>query len=166
MGRIDEATSLANELRVDAEEFCKQYGPNPTQENIMDFYGATPDVAKRVADLVPDLAPPPSNVSNLRDRAASAANAPAASSPSTLRAVTPTRVERSTAGLRDALFDELEQLRGPKPDVQKALATAKIATAITNIAKAEMDFRSRMGADKVVGDKFHAEPVKLGSDVD
>lgn len=75
----------------------------------------------------------------------------------------PVKTKRTTAGLRDALFDALDDLRGPKPDVAKAVAISKVAREIINIAKAEMDFHSRLNKDKQLCDDFMTGKLDLGS---
>ena len=51
--------------------------------------------------------------------------------------VTPPRVTRSSEGLRDALFDEIDHLRGEDSDPQRSLAVSKIASQILSSAKLE-----------------------------
>lgn len=107
--------------------------------------------------------PTMSNVTDIRQKAATAAALPPASSPTRAPPPAGAAVERSTVGLRNALFDALDELRGPKPDIQRALATAKLAQAIINTAKAEMDFHDRMKQDKDLERNFQSGPVMLGS---
>lgn len=105
-----------------------------------------------------------STVSDIRQKALTASSLPPASSPSTTPPKSDGKVTRTTAGLRDALFDALDDLRGPKPDVARALATAKLAQAIITSAKAEMDFHDRLNRDKQLETDFTTDPLKLGSD--
>lgn len=51
----------------------------------------------------------------------------------------PAKIVRTAAGLRDALFDELDALRGNKSTPQKAQAVSKLAYQIINSVKMEMD---------------------------
>jgi hypothetical protein len=48
-------------------------------------------------------------------------------------------VIRTSQGLRDALFDELDSLRGGKSNPQKASAVAKISMQIVNTVRLEID---------------------------
>lgn len=50
------------------------------------------------------------------------------------------KVSRTTKGMRDALFDEIDALRNGTGDVQKAQAIAALANNIVKIARAEMEF--------------------------
>lgn len=55
---------------------------------------------------------------------------------------TPTKttpIVRSTSGLRDSLFDELEKLRAGKCNPAHANAYAKIASGIIETARLEID---------------------------
>jgi hypothetical protein len=74
------------------------------------------------------------------------------------------KVQRSTAGLRDALFDALDDLRGPKPDVSRSMAVAAISREIINVAKAEMDFHQRLNKDKQLSEDFTTRTLELGSE--
>ncbi len=49
------------------------------------------------------------------------------------------KVQRTSAGLRDALFDELDSLRAGDSNSSKANATAKLADQIVNVVKMEME---------------------------
>jgi hypothetical protein len=74
------------------------------------------------------------------------------------------RLPRTTLGLRDALFEALDELRGAQPDVAKALATAKLAQAITTCMKAELDLIDRM-EDGDMG-SFKPGTLTLGTEDD
>lgn len=50
------------------------------------------------------------------------------------------KVSRNTQGLKDALFDELDQLRSGTSTPQKAKATTSIIKSVVDVAKLEMDF--------------------------
>lgn len=50
------------------------------------------------------------------------------------------RVPRTTMGLRDALFDELDSLRNGKTNPQRANAVARTAQAIVGAAKLDLDY--------------------------
>jgi len=47
---------------------------------------------------------------------------------------------RTSLGLRDALFDELDALRDGTSNPQKSQATAKLAVQIINSVKMEIDY--------------------------
>lgn len=48
---------------------------------------------------------------------------------------------RTTQGLRDILFDEIDELRGPEANPAKSLAVANLAKQIVNTAKVELEFQ-------------------------
>lgn len=48
--------------------------------------------------------------------------------------------KRTTHGLRDILFDELEELRSGEGDPTKATAVAKLASQIIGVANLEMRY--------------------------
>jgi hypothetical protein len=48
--------------------------------------------------------------------------------------------DRTTQGLRDILFDEIDELRSGKGDAAKSMAVANLAKQIINTAKVELDF--------------------------
>lgn len=50
-------------------------------------------------------------------------------------------VKRNTAGLRDALFDELDALRQGSSDSSKANATAKLCGVIIESVRMELEVR-------------------------
>jgi len=49
------------------------------------------------------------------------------------------KIDRTSKGLRDALFDEIDSLRSDSPQPTKSMAVAKMAGQIINIAAAEME---------------------------
>jgi hypothetical protein len=53
-------------------------------------------------------------------------------------------MERTSAGLRDILFDEIEQLRGPNGDPRRALAVANVARQIVNTVRVELDYAKQV----------------------
>ena len=53
-------------------------------------------------------------------------------------------VPRTSAGLRGALFDELDSLRGGKSNASKANATAKLALAIVSTVEMELEVHRQM----------------------
>lgn len=54
------------------------------------------------------------------------------------------KIVRTAAGLRDALFDELDRLREGNSNASEAQATAKLACQIINCVKAEVEFRTHV----------------------
>ena len=69
--------------------------------------------------------------------------------------------KRTTVGLRDTLFDELDKLRSGDSTPQRASATARIASGIIQSARLEIDFQQRVqanGGKRVSG----PAPVLLG----
>lgn len=52
--------------------------------------------------------------------------------------------KRTSQSLRDALFEELEELRTGEGDPSRAMAVANLAKQIINIAKVELDFHREM----------------------
>jgi hypothetical protein len=65
---------------------------------------------------------------------------------------------RTTQGLRDILFDEIDELRTGAGDPTKSLAVANLAKQIINTAKVELDFHRviQMAASE-------GKPVQMGS---
>lgn len=55
-----------------------------------------------------------------------------------------TVVPRTSAGLRTALFDELDALRGGSSNPAKANATAKLASAIVSTVEMELEVQRTM----------------------
>lgn len=47
---------------------------------------------------------------------------------------------RTTQGLRDILFDEIDELRGENANPEKSMTVANLAKQIINTAKVELDF--------------------------
>lgn len=70
----------------------------------------------------------------------------------------PAKSARTTQGLRDILFDEIDELRGGDGDPIKSLAVANLAKQIINTAKVELDFhRVIQNADA------NGNPITLGN---
>lgn len=75
-------------------------------------------------------------------------------------------VARTSAGLRDCLFDELDALRAGKTNPAQANATAKLAAGIIDTVKMELDVQRHIS--KFAGSetkKFSElnQPVQLGA---
>lgn len=68
------------------------------------------------------------------------------------------KTSRSTQGLRDILFDEIEELRTGNGDPTKSLAVANLARQIIGTAKVELDFHRVMMSAAEAG-----KPVTLGN---
>lgn len=71
--------------------------------------------------------------------------------------------ERTTQTLRDALFEELEELRAGSGDPSRALAVANLAKQIVNIAKVELDFHRTLHQLNESGQRVEMGTLKLGS---
>lgn len=65
---------------------------------------------------------------------------------------------RTTQGLRDILFDEIDELRTGAGDPTKSLAVANLAKQIINTAKVELDFHRVIQMAESEG-----KPVTMGS---
>lgn len=68
------------------------------------------------------------------------------------------KLKRTSQGLRDVLFDEIEELRNGNGDPTKSMAVANLAKQIINTAKVELDFHRQIAQ--------HAEqgrPIKMGT---
>ena len=73
------------------------------------------------------------------------------------------KVERTTQGLRDILFDEIEQMRGKNGDPQRALSVANLAKQIVNTAKVELEFHRTIAALEDAGHTASLGTLLLGS---
>ena len=67
-------------------------------------------------------------------------------------------VTRTSQGLRDIMFDEIEELKSGEGDPKKSMAIANLAKQIVNTAKVELDFHRQMAAQAEAG-----SPVKMGT---
>ena len=65
---------------------------------------------------------------------------------------------RTSAGLRDILFDEIEALRKPKGNPQRALAVSALARQIIGTVETEIKFQQMLASTK-----DGALPETLGS---
>lgn len=75
-------------------------------------------------------------------------------------------VARTSAGLRDALFDELDALRAGRTNPAQANATAKLSSSIIETVKMELDVQRHIGKYAGQENKKLAElnsPVQLGA---
>lgn len=74
------------------------------------------------------------------------------------------KVERTTAGLRNALFDELEALRSGESDPPKSRATALLANTILTSVQVEVEFHKYLlERDVVVSQSAETPVLSLGS---
>lgn len=76
----------------------------------------------------------------------------------------PKRSTRTTQGLRDALFDELDELRGPDGNPEKSMAVANLAKQIINTAKVELDFQRLISQQAEAGTPITLGSLRLGSE--
>lgn len=70
---------------------------------------------------------------------------------------------RTTEGLRNILFEEIEELRSPESDPQKSMAVANIAKQIINTAKVELEFTRTMMKANEDGHNIKLGSLQLGS---
>ena len=70
---------------------------------------------------------------------------------------------RTTQGLRDILFDEIERMRSDKGDPQRAMAVANLSKQILNTAKVELEFHRTMAELESAGDPISLGTLALGS---
>jgi hypothetical protein len=70
---------------------------------------------------------------------------------------------RTTQGLRDILFDEIEELRSGDGDPTKSMAVANLAKQIVNTAKVELDFHRQMSEFAANGSDIKMGSLELGS---
>lgn len=76
--------------------------------------------------------------------------------------IKPKKVERTSQGLRDALFDELDALRAGESNPQRASALSKLAVQIINSATMEIEFQKYVHSSPGKGIKLLGSPVALG----
>ena len=63
----------------------------------------------------------------------------------------PKATQRTTHGLRDILFDEIDAMRGPDADPRRAVAVANLAKQIIGTAKVELEFHRTMSELSAAG---------------
>ncbi len=71
-------------------------------------------------------------------------------------------VIRSTQGLRDALFDELDALRNGDSNPGRASAMSKLAVQIINSAVVEIEFQRNIQSMPTNKGLALGSPIKLG----
>jgi hypothetical protein len=75
-------------------------------------------------------------------------------------------ISRTSAGLRDALFDELDRLRNGETNATNANATARLATGIVDIVSMEIEvqkFAERHVPDSVATGSGMPKALPLGA---
>lgn len=72
-------------------------------------------------------------------------------------------VTRNSQGLRDVLFDEIEELRNGNGDPTKSLAVANLAKQIINTAKVELEFHRQLAQHEAEGNPLKMGTLQLGS---
>lgn len=71
--------------------------------------------------------------------------------------------KRTSQGLRDILFDEIEELRKGNGDPTKSMAVANLAKQIINTAKIELDFHRQIAQHAAEGNTIKMGTLELGS---
>jgi hypothetical protein len=110
---------------------------------------------------VPLGSSPSSKEALRRQLAEAAANTPGAK---TMSKPANGKTSRTSQGLRDILFDEIDQLRDGDGDPSRALAIANIAKQILNTARVELDFHRAMKATEAEGEPITLGNLRLGTD--
>lgn len=77
-------------------------------------------------------------------------------------ATAPKRIDRSSRGLRDALFDELDALRAGKSNHQRATAVAKLASQVIDSAKMEIEYQKYILSKPNHNGALLTSPISLG----
>ena len=75
------------------------------------------------------------------------------------------KLPRTSHGLRDVLFDEIEQLRSGDGDPTRAMAVANLSKQIINIARVEMLYHSLARQSLELGQPMRLGAMELGSGV-
>ena len=70
---------------------------------------------------------------------------------------------RTSQGLRDILFDEIDELRTGAGDPVKSMAVANLAKQIVNTAKIELDFHRQIAEFAANGSDIKMGTLELGS---
>lgn len=72
--------------------------------------------------------------------------------------------DRSTSGLCDMLFDELDLLRNNESDAKRANTIAKMASTIVSTKKLELEAARILHGITDIGDTFTGIGLKLGNE--
>jgi hypothetical protein len=78
----------------------------------------------------------------------------------------PTPIKRTSAGLRDAIFDEWNALRSGESNPQRAQAIAKLACQVINSVKMEIEFFSHVNSSPDGSDLPMSKPLHLSASRD
>jgi hypothetical protein len=70
---------------------------------------------------------------------------------------------RTTSGLRDVLFDEIERMQGKDADPQRARAVANLSREIINTARVEIEFQRTLATLSNDGAEVALGTLALGS---
>lgn len=70
---------------------------------------------------------------------------------------------RTTASLRDLLFDEIDALRGEDGDPKRAAAVAKLSQQIIGTAKLELEFQNTISRLNAAEQPAKIAPLVLGT---
>jgi hypothetical protein len=76
---------------------------------------------------------------------------------------TPAPIERTSAGLRDAIFDEIDAVRNGTSNPTRANAIAKLATGIVETVRMEIEVQRHLRNEAVRPNKDAADLTVLGS---
>lgn len=70
---------------------------------------------------------------------------------------------RTTRGLRDMLFDEIDLLRNGQSNAQKASAVAKLTTNVINSVRLDLDYQRFVNNNTGDGKVANPAAIQLGS---
>lgn len=73
----------------------------------------------------------------------------------------PKKMIRTSAGLRDVLFDELDSIRDGTSNPQRAQAVSKLACQVINSVKMEIEFHSHVASSPEGIDPPMSRPLML-----
>lgn len=83
----------------------------------------------------------------------------------TTTAATAKKASRTSLGLRDTLFDEIDMLRDGTSTPQRATAISKIATQIVQTVRLEIEHQRYLSGVKQENNEFREiKPLKLGTE--
>ena len=71
--------------------------------------------------------------------------------------------DRTSRGLANMMFDELESLKKGESTPQQARAKASIANTIISVSRLEMDYARFVSSERSGGDLPGPEPIAIGS---
>lgn len=72
------------------------------------------------------------------------------------------KVERSSLGMRSALFDEMDALRSGESTPQRAAALAKLAVQIINTVNMEVDYQKHVASNPTGAGGMKTISLQLG----